>query len=62
MESAKFGILEEKVHTLIESHGGLATENRRLKEKIRRLEVEKGQIKEKVEALIQKLDGFIKEA
>jgi len=62
MESIKFGILEEKVHSLIESHVGLMKENERLKEELVRVEDEKGQIKERVEALIQKLDGFISEA
>jgi hypothetical protein len=33
-----------------------------LREEIKRLEGEKGRIKGKVEALIQKLDGFIHEA
>ncbi|MCP3677911.1 MAG: cell division protein ZapB [Deltaproteobacteria bacterium] len=62
MESDKFGILEERVHRLIESHGVLIKENARLKGDLKSLEGEKEQVKEKVEALIRKLDGLINEA
>jgi hypothetical protein len=62
MESIKFDILEERVLRLIESHVELMKENERLKEELARVEDEKGQIKERVEVLIQKLDGFISEA
>ncbi|MFQ5328372.1 MAG: hypothetical protein ACE5D4_00085 [Thermodesulfobacteriota bacterium] len=62
MESIKFDILEEKVLRLIESHVGLMKENERLKEELAQVEGEKGHIKERVEILIQKLDGFISEA
>ncbi|MBI5287250.1 MAG: cell division protein ZapB [Deltaproteobacteria bacterium] len=64
-----FEILEERIGWLIERHGVLKGENKRLaeeidelKDKLKRMTREKGLVKEKVEGLLGRIDGLLEKA
>ncbi|MBI5893516.1 MAG: cell division protein ZapB [Deltaproteobacteria bacterium] len=76
MDLDKFDALEQRVGSLIDGYGTLKQENKRLaheleskekelyklKERLSKLDGEKGIIKEKVENILQKVDGLLQSA
>lgn len=76
MDLDKFDALEQRVSSLIDGYGTLKQENFRLaheleskekelyklKERLSKLDNEKGIIKEKVENILQKVDGLLQGA
>ena len=58
MDAELFSKLEQKLEALLAAHAGLKRENSRLNEEIRNLIEERSGVRNRIDAILEKLEGI----